>query len=389
MAKRRPSGDGMVRKRDDGRWEGRIVVGHKYNGEPIYKYVLAKTQSELTQKLHDKIEMYRDADLSEDYNMTLGEWLDKWISEFMTFTLRPSSLYGYEMVINCQIKPFLGNRPLSALTTNEIQKFYNNVKKNGRVHPDKQHGTEISDSMVRKIHLLLHESLDMAVKQRLLVSNPTNGTTVPKNNYKEKKILNDEQLDKFMEVIKSDERWYDFFYTEITTGLRKGEICGLRWEDFDEQDGKLKIQRSVGRIKDGVLPVGETKTETGTREILLPPSTLELLKKRKENAVSDWIFPNWHNPEEPMNPQSAYTRLKILLKKAELPLIRFHDLRHTFATHAIAGGVDAKTLSGILGHTNASFTLDTYTHVTTDMQKNAARIVGNFMDDIIGGMKLG
>jgi len=389
MAKRRPSGDGMVRKRDDGRWEGRIVVGHKYNGEPIYKYVLAKTQSELTQKLHDKIEMYRDADLSEDYNMTLGEWLDKWISEFMTFTLRPSSLYGYEMVINCQIKPFLGNRPLSALTTNEIQKFYNNVKKNGRVHPDKQHGTEISDSMVRKIHLLLHESLDMAVKQRLLVSNPTNGTTVPKNNYKEKKILNDEQLDKFMEVIKSDERWYDFFYTEITTGLRKGEICGLRWEDFDEQDGKLKIQRSVGRIKDGVLPVGETKTETGTREILLPPSTLELLKKRKENAVSDWIFPNWNNPEEPMNPQSAYTRLKILLKKAELPLIRFHDLRHTFATHAIAGGVDAKTLSGILGHTNASFTLDTYTHVTTDMQKNAARIVGNFMDDIIRGMKLG
>ena len=268
MAKRRPSGDGMVRKRDDGRWEGRIVVGHKNNGEPIYRYVLAKTQSELTQKLHDKIEMYRDADLSEDCNMTLGEWLDKWISEFMTFTLRPSSLYGYEMVIKCQIKPFLGNRPPSALTTNEIQKFYNTVKKNGRVHPDKQHGTEISDSMVRKTHLLLHEALDMAVKQRLLVSNPTNGTTIPKNNYKDKQILNDEQLDRFMEVIKSDERWYDFFYTEITTGLRKGEICGLRWEDFDEHSGKLKIQRSVGRIKDGVLPVGETKTETGTREIL-------------------------------------------------------------------------------------------------------------------------
>lgn len=90
-----------------------------------------------------------------------------------------------------------------------------------------------------------------------------------------------------------------------------------------------------------------------------------------------------------MNPQSAYSRLKVLLKKAELPMIRFHDLRHTFATHAIAGGVDAKTLSGILGHTNASFTLDTYTHVTTDMQKNAAKIVGSFMDNIIGGMKLG
>ena len=389
MAKRRPSGDGMVRKRDDGRWEGRIVVGHKNNGEPIYRYVLAKTQSELTQKLHDKIEMYRDADLSEDCNMTLGEWLDKWISEFMIFTIREGTLSAYKSLIEHQIKPYLGNCPLSTLTTNEIQKFYNAVKKNGRVHVDKEHGTELADSMVRKIHMLLHESLDTALKQRLIVNNPTNGTTIPKNNYPAKQILNDEQLERFMEIIKSDERWYDFFYTELTTGLRRGEICKLRWEDFDERNGKLKIRRSVGRIKNGVLPVGETKTEMGMREILLPPSTIELLLKRKENSVGNWIFPNFYRPEEPLNPQSAYTHLNVLLKKAGLPLIRFHDLRHTFATHAIAGGVDAKTLSGILGHTNASFTLDTYTHVTTDMQKNAAKIVGNFMDDIIGGMKNG
>ena len=389
MAKRRPSGDGMVRKRDDGRWEGRIVVGHKNNGEPIYRYVLAKTQSELTQKLHDKIEMYRDADLSEDCNMTLGEWLDKWISEFMIFTIREGTLSAYKSLIEHQIKPYLGNCPLSTLTTNEIQKFYNAVKKNGRVHVDREHGTELADSMVRKIHMLLHESLETAVRQRLVVNNPTNGTTIPKNNYPAKQILNDEQLERFMEIIKSDERWYDFFYTELTTGLRRGEICKLRWEDFDERNGKLKIRRSVGRIKNGVLPVGETKTEMGMREILLPPSTIELLLKRKENSVGNWIFPNFYRPEEPLNPQSAYTHLKVLLKKAGLPLIRFHDLRHTFATHAIAGGVDAKTLSGILGHTNASFTLDTYTHVTTDMQKNAAKIVGNFMDDIIGGMKNG
>lgn len=333
MAKRRPSGDGMVRKRDDGRWEGRIVVGHKNNGAPIYRYVFAKTQAELTQKLHDKIEMYRDADLSEECNMTIGEWLDKWINEYMIFTLRPNSLRSYGMVIKCQIKPHLGNRPLSALTTNEIQKFYNTIKKQGRVREDREHGTQLSDSMVRKIHLVLHEALDMAVKQRLLVSNPTNGTTVPKNNYKEKQILNDEQLDRFMEVIRSDERWYDFFYTEITTGLRKGEICGLRWEDFDEQSGKLKIQRSVGKLRDGTLEIGETKTETGKREILLPPSTVELLSKRKEKAVSDWIFPNWKNTAEPMNPQSAHTHLKVLLKKAELPLIRFHDLRHPYVKY--------------------------------------------------------
>lgn len=386
MAKRRPSGDGMVRKRDDGRWEGRIVVGHKSNGNPIHRYVFAKTQAELIKKLHDKIEMYRDADLSEDCNMTLGEWLDKWLNDYMILTVRESTLISYRTSIENQIKPYLGSRPLSALTTNELQKFYNTIKKQGRVHSDRIHGKELADSVVRNIHLILHEALDMAVQQRLIITNPTNGTTIPKNNYKEKQILNDEQLDRFMDIIKSDEKWYDLFYTEITTGLRRGEICGLRWEDFDENSGKLKIKRSVGRLKDGVLPVGATKTETGTREIFLPPSTVELLKKRKENAIGEWIFPNFHKPENPINPQSAYRHLKVLLKQAGLPLIRFHDLRHTFATHAIAGGVDAKTLSGILGHTNASFTLDTYTHVTTDMQKSAAKIVGNFMDDIIGGV---
>ena len=242
MARRRPSGDGMVRKRDDGRWEGRIVVGHKNNGEPIYRYVLAKTQAELVQKLHDKIEMYRDADLSEDCNITLGEWLDKWINEYMIFSVRPSTITAYQALIDNQIKPYLGERPLSALTTNEIQKFYNVIKKQGRVHPDRTHGTELADSMVRKIHMLLHESLDMAVQYRLLINNPTNGTTIPKNNYPAKQILNDEQLDKFMAIIKSYEKWYDFFYTEITTGLRKGEICGLRWEDFNESIGTLKIR---------------------------------------------------------------------------------------------------------------------------------------------------
>ena len=130
--------------------------------------------------------------------------------------------------------------------------------------------------------------------------------------------------------------------------------------------------------------MGETKTESGARTILLPPSTAEILKQRKKQSYSEWIFHNPTVPELPMNPSSAYRHLKTLLKNAELPLIRFHDLRHTFATHALNSGVDAKTLSGILGHTNASFTLDTYTHITPDMQKAASGIVGGFMEDLLG-----
>ena len=130
--------------------------------------------------------------------------------------------------------------------------------------------------------------------------------------------------------------------------------------------------------------MGDTKTVSGEREILLPSSTAELLKKRKEESRSKWIFPNFIKTEEPISPALAYNTLKRILKKAGLPSIRFHDLRHTFATHAIASGVDAKTLSGILGHTNASFTLDRYTHVTTEMQRNAANIMDGVIENIIG-----
>ena len=192
----------------------------------------------------------------------------------------------------------------------------------------------------------------------------------------------DSQLEIFKEAIKKEPYWNDLFYVEIMTGLRKGELCGLKWSDIDFISGTMCIRRSVSKGKDGIV-VGETKTDAGLRKIILPPSVVELLQRKKQEATSEWIFPHYSNPSEPMHPEVAYRKLKTILKNAGLPLIRFHDLRHTFATHALQGGVDAKTLSGILGHTNASFTLDTYTHVTSDMQKNASDIVGKMMQKFI------
>ena len=108
MAKRRPQGDGMVRKRSDGRWEARIVIGHKNDGTPMHKSVFGKTQKETLDKLHRAIETYRDVDLCEDSRMTLGEWLDKWLDEYMIFTLRESTMQSYRMMVNHYIKPYLG-----------------------------------------------------------------------------------------------------------------------------------------------------------------------------------------------------------------------------------------------------------------------------------------
>ena len=383
MAKRRPQGDGTIRKRSDGRWEGRIIVGHKNDGSPMFKSVFGKTQKATLKELHKLIDIYRDVDLTEECRMTLGEWLDKWLDEYMKFTVRDATLKSYRTLANNQVKRFLGNKQLSLITTQDIQKMYNDIKKRGRTKNHPLNGYEISDSVVRKIHMMLHEALDVAVKERLIPKNPTNGTSIPKNNYSEKQILDDEQLKIFCEAIKYEELWYDFFYVEIMTGLRKGEICGLKWSDINFSENKLRVQRSVSyKAREGIV-IGETKTNTGTRNILLPPSVTELLKTRKQSTNSEWIFPNFLNPEQPLHPASAYRKLKLILKHAELPMIRFHDLRHTFATHAMKGGVDAKTLSGILGHTNASFTLDTYTHVTSDMQRNASEVVGSIMKNIM------
>lgn len=383
MARKRPDGDGLVRKRKDGRWEGRIVVGHKEDGSLIYRSVFDKTQKALMDKLHDCIETYRDVELSEDCNMTLGEWLDRWKEDYASHAVRPNTLSGYELLIDSYVKPRLGSKRISALTTAEIQQMYNDIKKYGRVNEHPEKGTELSDSMIRKVHMMLHQAMDVAVKEHLIVKNPTEGTTIPKNNYASKQILTEEQLNRFMEELGKDPIWHDFFYTELTTGLRKGEICGLQWRDLDMKTGRLKICRAVIAQRHQPCVVSETKTRAGNRTLVLPPSTLELLKARKKTSYSQWIFPNPLRPEAPMTPSVPYRRLKELLKQADLPAIRFHDLRHTFATHALTGGVDAKTLAGILGHTNASFTLDTYTHVTKDMQKQAAEVMGGFLEQIL------
>ena len=373
----------MVRKRADGRWEGRIVAGHKNDGTPIFRYAHASRQAELLDKLHQNIEIYRDVELTEESRMKLGEWLDRWLNEYMAGTIRESTLIGYRRIVENNIKPYLGHKPIHLVTRQDVQKMYTTLKKEGRMVGHEEYGHALSGSTVRRIHSMFHLAMDAAVQAHLIARNPTEGTTVPKAKRKPLKVLNKKQMNKLMDTIKRDPLWNDLFYTELTTGLRKGELCGLMWSDFDAKEGALKVRRTAF-MRDGRVQVGEPKTATGNRTIILPATTADLLRKRQEQSISQWIFPNFVSPEKPISPNVVYRQLKEFLKKAGLPDIRFHDLRHTFATHALTSGVDAKTLSGILGHTNASFTLDTYTHVTGDMQKQATEVVGSFLEDILG-----
>lgn len=318
----------MVRKRDDGRWEGRIVIGHKENGAPIFHYLSARTQKELLEKLHRCMEEYDGAELTEDCRMTLGEWLEVWLAECAGPAVRPSTFEGYRAYVRDKIVPYLGDKEIRKVTAGDVQRLYRKLKKEGGAD-----GGPLAGATVRRIHGVLHQAMGVAVDRHLIVKNPTKDVTLPKKESTPRTILNDAQLEQFMEAIKQDRQWHDFFYLEITTGLRRGELCGLMWSDFDEKKGTLSIRRTLHGKRGGGYYVGDTKTGKGRRIIRLPPSTVQLLTERKRTAVSQWIFPNPFRPEDPVMPSSGYNRMKRLLAEAGLPALRFHDLRHPYVKH--------------------------------------------------------
>ena len=378
MAKRRPAGDGMVRKREDGRWEGRIVIGHRENGEPLFRHVYAKTQKALLDKLHQNIECYRDVELTEDSRMTLGQWLARWLTEYKAGTVRPGTLEGYRRYIEYYIEPQLGDKQISLISQQDIQRMYRRLKTEGRIREHPEMGHQLSDSMVRHIHSTLHAALKDAVQAHVIPKNPTEGTTAPKPNYKPKRILTRAELDAFLAVVEQDEVWRDFFQTELMTGLRRGEICGLQWSDFDGNTGTLKVCRTLHSQRKGEYTTGETKTNQGMRTIILPHRVTEILRRRKADTISQWILPDPVKPEDPVNPGSAYLHMKTLLRRAGLPSIRFHDLRHSCASLLLANGVPLKHIQEWLGHSDST-TANIYAHLDYKSKITSANVMDNIL----------
>ena len=184
------------------------------------------------------------------------------------------------------------------------------------------------------------------------------------------KTLPIEQMDSFLREAR-DSGVFEMYYVELATGLRRGELLGLKWEDIDFEHGNLRVKRQVARI-DGEIVEAPLKTKNAYRTLPLAEDTIQVLKQQKKKAGSSpWVFPS--PTGGPISPDSVLHMLHRVLKRAGLPRVRFHDLRHTFATLALQNGVDIKTVSGMLGHFSAGFTLDTYAHVTTAAQKEAAR----------------
>ena len=167
MGKRRPSGNGMVRKRKDGRWEGRIVVGHKADGSSIFRYLYADTQKELTAKLRQSIDAYQGVDLTEDSRMTLSEWLDQWLERRMAGTVRPNTLEGYRRDMDRHVKPYLGGKPLAKVTADDLSGLYRTLLERGRTVVREGGGPGLSPATVRGINATLHHAFEAAVEEGL------------------------------------------------------------------------------------------------------------------------------------------------------------------------------------------------------------------------------
>ena len=371
MAKRRKKGDGSVRQRKDGRWEGRVVIGYDEKGLPRTKNVLAKTKRECQEKLKQLRETVTGPRTEKVRpEMPFGEWLDFWYQNYVKPQIRPTTQANYEAKIYQHIIPELGRIPLNQLAQKDLQQFYARMKTGGRLIRTEQFGKGLSDSMVRGLHAACRSALEKAVQEELIRTNPAVGCKLPPKRGREMQVLGREELQRFL-IQAQAEGYFELFLLDLCTGLRRGELLALQWDDLDFKTGALTVNKQVYEVK-GRLQVSVPKTRASIRRLVLPPGVVEVLRQYRERVDSRWIFPSPVKEDMPMTPGAVRRRLQIILERAGCKRIRFHDLRHTFATLSLESGMDVKTLSAMLGHVSAATTLDIYTHVTGDMQSEAA-----------------
>ena len=211
--------------------------------------------------------------------------------------------------------------------------------------------------MVRACHMNCRSALEKAVQDGLIRVNPAVGCKLPPKKAREMQVLTREEIQRFLIQAKA-EGYFELFLLELTTGLRRGELLALQWDDLNLETGELQVTKQVYRTKEDGLLISQPKTKSSIRTVSLPPPLLNILKEYKEGVNSRWMFPSPVKEDSPLDPAYIRTRLHLILEHAQCKQIRFHDLRHTFATIALGNGMDVKTLSAMLGHVSAATTLD-------------------------------
>ncbi|WP_053057784.1 tyrosine-type recombinase/integrase [Rubrobacter aplysinae] len=369
MSRKKANGEGSLTKYKDGRWCGRCTVTRP-DGKQRRIAVYGRTKEEARIKLTKKMAESDSGVVFDAENQTVEEYVTRWLEDSAKGNIAPRTYHNYRLQLNRHIIPALGKRKLDKLTPPQIQRLYRSKLDDG-----------LSPSSVRYIHAVLHRALEQAVKWQLIPRNPADSVDPPKVRQQELQPLDAEQARKLLEAASGD-RLECLYVVSLTIGLRAGEALGLKWSDIDLEEGKLRVSRQLQRMRDGGGLVFSEPKNASRRTVDLPERTVEALKLHRRRQAEERLIADSYGDQDlvfattrgtPLDAQNVVNRsFKPLLKRAELPDIRFHDLWHTCATLLLGRGVHPKMVQHLLGHSTIAMTLDRYSHWVPSMGRQAA-----------------
>lgn len=384
MAKR-TNGEGTIYKRSDGRWCAAHYVGNKR------KFLYGKSQKEVKDKLKKLIEESElNGDLMLSNDLTLANWVLEYLEQYKKNDLKATTMTTYMTFYRKHIKDSLiGERAIQDILTADLQKYYNKKLAEG-----------LSAKTVRHLSVIIREALSQAVRLKYIKSNPHDGVILPKKAKFVGNTLSQADVTKLLNEAKY-EPLYPLIMTAILSGMRKGELLGLEWKNVDLENGFIKVEKSLCRVADGEDEKGrhhtkvvllEPKNETSKRTIPISSQLIDILKRHKKNQKEyiekaidfydynmDLVFANYQGHF--MSEREILRDFYAILDKYEISRVRFHDLRHTYASLLMESETDSKVIQELLGHSSISTTLDIYTHLKLEQKRNSVdKMAGMFIE---------
>lgn len=378
-------GAGTIRKRPDGRWEGRCTIGfNEATGKQVQKSVYGKTQKEVREKMSKIIAEVDEGTYAEPTKLTVGMWLDEWLDTYVQHAVKPYTVDSYRSICKNHIKPRLGQTKLSKLTAPKVQSFYNELLTD----------SGLSAKTVKNVHGILHRALNQAMRVGFIKTNVAALCDPPKHQRQEVKPLEQDDVSALLKAIQGHD--FELIYkVTLFTGLRQGEVLGLTWDAVDLDKRTIYVNKQLTKTTKtggGKYILSPTKNSRG-RNIYIAPYVCELLREQKNRqqrmkarAGDEWnnewnlVFTNEFGKH--LTHGTAYKHFKAIAKQIGLPDARFHDLRHSYAVISLESGDSIKTVQENLGHATSSFTLDVYGHVSQRMREQSADRMERYIQNV-------
>lgn len=377
--RKRANQAGSVYQRADGYWVASLSIGYDEKGKAKRRTLYGATKAEVETKLLEAMHEQRSGLRLDPATETVKQFLDRWLRDSVKNSVRPLTYQSYEVNVRRHIAPLIGQVLLRQLTPAHVQGLYVQKLADG-----------LSPRSVQYMAAILGRALRQAVKWDLIPRNPADAADKPRVQRRPMQAINAEEAQRLLAAAQGD-RLEALFILAVTTGMRVGEILGLAWEHVDLQQERLQVVNQLQRLPRQAPTLVPPKTTQSRRVIALSPMAAVALKRHRTRQMEERLAAGelWRNEwnlvftDEQGAPLSrervSQTVFKRLLREAGLPNIPFHGLRHSAATMLLAGGENVKAISELLGHSTVGFTLQTYIHVTWEMQKNAATRMQNIL----------